>query len=423
MTNPSKQKNHLLYKIFSAIILGFLLGWATSGVSLFHVPLVEIYDLLGKLFLNALSLVVVPLVATSIITGTARMGSDAASGRLGLITFAYFFATMLLATCTGSIVANLADPGAYATSLLEHLSLSKGNEAFLHAASGTVFQKVSDIFFNIIPSNILLVASQGKILGLIFFSLLFGFSISRIEREESAVILNFFRAFFHTMMRMTVLIMKALPFGVFALVAKFAASGGLKTIPPLFAYFGTVVGALLIYSAVLLPLILWIVGRINPLRHVRAVAPALFTAFSTSSSLAALPITIECMEERANVPNRITSFVIPLGVTMNLSGSALYQCVSVLFIASVYGVSIGWVEQILVIFLSFVSSIGLAGIPAASLISIVMILNTLHVPAEGIGLIIAVERILDMCRTTVCVFGNTCCCALVARSEKALVQP
>jgi proton glutamate symport protein len=211
--------------------------------------------------------------------------------------------------------------------------------------------------------------------------------------------------------------MKVLPFGVFCLVGKVFATTGFESLKSLLFFFITVVTALAFFMFVVLPLVLKFIGKVSPLAHFRAMAPALVTAFSTSSSSASLPVTLDCAEKRAGISNRICSLVLPLGISLNLAGSALYECVAAMFVAQVYGIEISIATQFIVVSLALITSMGVAGIPAGSLVAVIVILKALGLPAEAIGLFIAVDRLLDMCRTTVNVFSDSCCAALVARSE------
>lgn len=411
-------KNQILLKVFLAIILAVIAGWLTGPEShILGVKYVRIFGLIGQLFLNALTLVMVPLVVSSIITGTARMGGERSFGTLGAKTFGYFIGTSLLAILVGLFFSILIAPGASSVPLTSIAEAGRMTEITAQTLQGDGFDKISQILFKIVPSNIFAVASQGQMLGLIMFSLLFGYFISKIESHAASILLGFWQGIFQIMMAITHLVMKALPFGVFGLVAKVIATTGFEAFQSVALFTTTVILSLLAYSLIVLPLLLTFVANVNPIAHIRGVFPALLTAFSTSSSAASLPITIECVEQRVGVSNRICSFTVPLGTSLNLSGSALHQCVAVLFIAQVYGIDLSPLTLCVVALMSLLTSTGMAGIPSASLISIVVILNTIAVPAEGIGLILAVERILDMCRTTVSVFGNTCCAVLVARSE------
>jgi Na+/H+-dicarboxylate symporter len=219
------------------------------------------------------------------------------------------------------------------------------------------------------------------------------------------------------MLQLTHLILKCLPFGVFFLVAQVFAESGLKSLGSLGLFTLTVLLGLMLFVGVGLPLLLRCIGGVNPRRHFQAMGPALITAFSTSSSSATLPVTMDCVEKRAGVSNKICSLVIPLGTSINMSGSALYECVAALFVAQAYGLELTLMAQLAIVILSLVMSMGVAGIPSGSLVAIVAILKAMGLPMEGIGLFIAVDRMLDMCRTTVNVFSDSCCAVLIARSE------
>ncbi len=397
--------------VFAAILLAILIGtWTGTDKGIFGVTFYSIYDLLGTIFLNALTLIVVPLVSSSIITGVARIGNDEDFGRLGFKTFSFYIGTIVMAILIGLIFVNLIKPGSVET-IPELTKHDHVEQLMQHEPS------VTEVLLQIVPSNVLHAFSEGQMLGLIFFSLLFGYALSKIEAHPSSVVFGFFQGVFQAMIQITHLIMKFLPLGVFCLVAKTFAATGLESLRALALFFITVLLALGFFMFVALPFLLKVIGKFNPLHHFRAMAPALITAFSTSSSSATLPITIDCVEKRAGVSNRICSLVIPLGTSMNMSGSALYECVAAIFVAQAYGVELSFATQFVVVLLALLTSIGVAGIPAASLVSIVIILKAVGLPAEGIGLFLAVDRILDMCRTTVNVFSDSCCAVLVAKSE------
>ena len=422
-------KNSMLLKVFIAIILAVVAGLLTGPKSgIFGITFLQIYNLIGQLFLNALSLVVVPLVSASIIIGTARMGSEQSFGTLGLKTFGYFILTSLLAIVIGLTMAIIIEPGTsqdQASVLSSHVDSSRLDE-IKSQTEGNAFQKIEQILLKVIPSNIFAAAAQGQMLGLIIFCLVFGYFISKIDAHTSAILLGFWKGVFQIMMQITHLVMKVLPIGVFGLVAKAIATTGVETIGAVAYYFITVLAGLAVYALIVLPLMLKFIAGVNPAAHIRAMFPALVTAFSTSSSVATLPVTIDCVEKRAGVSNRISSFILPLGTSINLSGSALYVCAGVMFIAQAYGVHLSLPSLFVVVLLTLLTSLGSAGIPSASMISIVVILQALGLPADGIGLIMAIERILDMFRTPVNVFGTSCCAVLVARSEgekDILVQP
>lgn len=254
-------------------------------------------------------------------------------------------------------------------------------------------------------------------LGLIFFSLIFGYCLSKVDSKNGSILMGFWQGVFLAMIEFTHIIMKCLPLGVFFLVAKVFAESGFKSLQSLGVFTLAVLLGLLTFVFVGLPILLKTIGKVSPRRHFKAMGPALITAFSTSSSSATLPITIDCVEKRAGVSNKICSLVIPLGTSINMSGSALYECVAAVFVAQAYGIEMTLMTQFTVVLLSLITSIGVAGVPSASLVAIIAILKAIGLPIEGIGFFIAVDRILDMCRTTVNVFSDSCCAVLVATSE------
>lgn len=412
-----------MFKIIFALILACLVGyWSGSEKSLFGVPLVELYGLIGELFLNSLSLVVVPLVASSIILGAARMGGDDSMGKLGIKTFASFILITTLGVLVGYAVVTTLSPGMVETqtvlsSQTLDLPLHSKMQTLQQFSEGGAFIKFKELILKLLPSNIFAAASQGQMISLILFCMLFGYFSMRIETQASNVMMTFWRALFQIMMKMTQFFMKALPIGVFGLVAKVVATAGLETFQSVAWFSMTVIVALALHAGIVLPFLLRFLAGINPLAFLSAMSPALLTAFSTSSSAAALPVVLESLEKRAGISNRICGFSVPLGTSISLSGSALYECIVVFFVAQFYGVELSISSQILVVVMSIITSFGLAGIPSACLIAVIVILQTIGLPAEGIGLILAAERILDMFRTAVNVFGNSCCAALVAKSE------
>lgn len=408
------------WKVFIAIILGMIIGSLTQhGATLFGLDLFNftfpIYNICGKIFINALTLVVVPLVSSSIITGIARIGNESAFGRLGGKTFGFYLGTSLLAILIGLFFVNILKPGFAISpeSMPTHANIASIQE---HLVSQET-PKFAELLLQIVPSNIIDTFSKGQMLGLIFFSLIFGYCISKIESHTSTILLGFWQGVFQAMIKFTHIIMKFLPLGVFFLVAKVFAEAGFKSLQSLGLFTLAVLLGLGTFMFVALPLLLKIIGRVRPGRHFKAMGPALITAFSTSSSSATLPITIDCVEKRAGVSNRICSLVIPLGTSINMSGSALYECVAAMFVAQAYGIDLSFTTQFIIVFLALITSIGVAGVPSASLVAIIAILKAIGLPIEGIGMFIAVDRVLDMCRTTVNVFSDSCCAILVARSE------
>jgi proton glutamate symport protein len=412
-------KLKLHWQILIALALAVIAGHYTAPESsLFGVRVQDVYGFLGSLFLQALKMLIVPLILSSIITGVAGIGGGGAMGRLGGKTLLYYLVTSTFAILAGLVLVNTIRPGIVGGApAREVLALNAEGPEVSAQVEGRGVGDVADIFLRMIPTNIVAAAAEGRMLGLIFFGLLFGFFMTRIEGSPAVVLKDLWQGVFAVMMRITEWVMRFAPVGVFALVAKVVASTGFAAFAPLLSFFLTVLAALATHFLVTLPLLLLLVGRVNPLRHYRAMAPALLTAFSTASSSATLPITMDCVENRAGVSNRTSSFVLPLGATVNMDGTALYECVAAMFIAQAYGVQLGFTEQFSVVLLALLTSIGVAGIPAASLVAIGIILTAVGLPLEGIGLILAVDRVLDMCRTGVNVFSDSCGAVLIGRIE------
>jgi Na+/H+-dicarboxylate symporter len=399
-----------------AVIVGQLTGMDTS---ILGIRFYDIYTFLGTLFMNALKMLIVPLIIASIITGIAGLGDNGAMGRLGGKTLLYYLTTSLLAIVVGLLLVNILAPGIVdGEPAREILPLEADTTADIAArVEGRGAGDVVEIFVRMVPVNIVAAAAEGQMLGLIFFSLLFGYFMTRISGPPAQMLKDFWEGVFAVMMKITDWVMLFAPVGVFALVAKVVASTGFAAFQPLLTFFLTVLGALALHMLVVLPLLLWLLGRVSPLRHFQAMAPALLTAFSTASSSATLPVTMDCVENRAGVSNRTTSFVLPLGATVNMDGTALYECVAAMFIAQAYGLELDFATQFTVVLVALLTSIGVAGIPAASLVAITIILTAIGLPVEAVGLILAVDRILDMCRTSVNVFSDSCGAELIGRLE------
>ncbi len=412
-------KLKLHWQIVIALVLAVIAGTLTGvDATVLGVSFYSVYEFFGTMFLNALKMLIVPLVVSSIISGMAGASQSDAFGRLGIKTLAYYMTTSLLAILVGLVLVDLFAPGIVdGKPAREVLGMSADTSNMLALTAGKGVGDVVEVFLRMVPTNVIAAAANGQLLGLIFFSLLFGFFMTRIHDQYAETMRNFWQGIFEVMMRITNWIMKFAPIGVFALVAKVVASTGFGAFIPLAVFMLTVLSALAVHVFITLPLLLKFIARVNPFRHYRAMAPALLTAFSTSSSSATLPLTMECVEKNAGVSHRTTSFVLPLGATVNMDGTALYECVAAMFIAQAYGLELTFATQFTIVLIALLTSIGVAGIPAASLVAIVVILAAIGLPAEGIGLILAVDRILDMCRTSVNVFSDSCGAVIIAKSE------
>jgi proton glutamate symport protein len=398
-------KLKLHWQILIAIILGIIWGFAFPSSVNYISPL-------GDLFLQALKMLIVPLVLTSIITGVTGISSGSNLGRLGLKTIIYYMGTSLAAILTGLILVNLIKPGI------------GSNLGFKESIDNLGITNVSlqQTLMNIIPSNIVKSLAEGEMLAIIFFALLFGYFITKSESHSKEFLTNLFSSLFEVMMKMTMFVIKFAPLGVFGIIVKLtvqqSAQGKLfEVLGHLGIYMATVLIGLLLHLFVTLPLMLKFIGKVSPLKHFTALREVILTAFSTSSSNATLPLTIEAVELNCGVSNKISSFTLPLGATINMDGTALYECVAAMFIAQAYGIELSFAQQAIVVFTALLASIGSAGIPMAGLVMMSIVLSAVGLPLEGIGLILAVDRILDMCRTVVNVFSDTCGAVIIASSE------
>ena len=397
------------WQILIALLAATLAG-SVFGNQVSHVEFV------GELFLKCLKMIIVPLIATSIISGMAGISTAGNLGRMGAKTFSYYMSTSLLSILTGLLLVNLIQPGVGAQLGLRLSPDERLAESVARFGDSPV-AAVQRLLLDIVPSNPIAAMAEGNILQLVFFSLLLGFFIRKLPDPMRGPLTGLFQSVFQTMMKLTHFVLLFAPVGVFALVANVVATTGLEVFKDLGLYTLTVFCGLVIHAVVILPAILLLVGRTGPVAHAQAMAPALLTAFSTSSSSATLPVTMESLEQRAKVPNRVTSFVTPLGATVNMDGTALYECVAAMFIAQAYGIELGFGQQLLVVITALMASIGAAGIPMAGLVMISVILTAVGLPLEGLGLILAVDRVLDMCRTAVNVWSDSCGAAVVARGE------
>jgi len=373
---------------------------------------------MGDLFLRALSMIIVPLILLSITTGVASVGSSGNLGRIGLKTIGFYILSTLAAILTGFILVSLIKPGTGA------------DLGFKAPVVGIV--DASDSFgqtlVKIIPQNIFEALAQGQMLSIIFFSILFGFFMTKIAEKSRNKLSDLFNAALDVIMRITLFVIKFTPLGIFSITAKVIAqqveigNEVSEVVGRLGLYIVTVLSGLLFHGIVTLPLFVKFLGRVNPIKHFRNMATPLLTAFTTSSSNATLPLTMEAVEDKDGVSNKIASFTLPLGATINMNGTALYECVAVIFIAQAYGIDLTLGKQVVIILTALLAAIGSAGIPMAGLVMMAVVLKAVGLPLEGIGLILAVDRILDMFRTAINVYGDTCGAVIVAKSEGEVLK-
>ncbi len=410
----------LHWQIAIALALAALVGWlAEESTTLFGASLLDIFDFFGGLFLNALKMVVVPLILSSIIVGVGNMASQGAFGRVGGKTLGFYLATGLLSILTGLVLVNVIAPGEAESARALAAALPDASQV-MDKVEGRGTGDLLEVIKRAVPSNIFQAALEVQLLALIFVGVVFGYFMSRLKGPAGETLNNFWVGVHDVMIMITMWIMRFAPIGVFALVGKTLIVSGFAALEALGLFFLTVLLALAVHFAVWLPLLLRLFGGVAPYAYYGRVAPAQLTAFSTASSSATLPVSMNSAEQ-AGVSKRVTGFVLPLGATVNMDGTALYECVVVIFIAQVYalvsGVEFGIAEQFIVVLLALLTSIGVAGIPAASLVAIALILPAVGLPVEALAIVLAVDRILDMCRTAVNVTSDLTITALVARTE------
>ncbi|MCC6679818.1 MAG: dicarboxylate/amino acid:cation symporter [Phycisphaeraceae bacterium] len=396
-----------------------------------------IFDLIGDLFLNGLRLIIVPLVTSSIVLAVIGIGRAEGLGRLGLRTLTYYLCTSLLAIMLGLTLVDLVRPGVGS----DGLGILQGKDLTAFAEDqATIEQKVGgrggsdflDVFRQMVPPNVVAAAAEGQLLGLIVVSLISGYVLVRLPGEHTKAMIDLVQTVYDLTLKVTDIVLALAPIGVMALIATTIGEQVARLWPDsrliefvwgIVSFAAVVLAALAIHMGVMLPAILLLLGRVNPLRHYQAMAPALLTAFSTASSSATLPVTMECVEQRAGVPNKTAGFVLPLGATVNMDGTALYECVAAVFICQAFGVHLSFGQQFLIVMVALLTSIGVAGVPAASLVAIMVILQGVQkqLPADapaliaGFGLLFVFDRPLDMCRTAVNIFSDSCGAVVVGK--------
>ncbi len=414
----------LHWQIVIALGLAVLVGWLVDPSGAVGKPMLAVLDVIGQLFMNALKMIIVPLIVSSLIVGVAAAGGTQGLGRLAGKTVFYYMVTSLLAILVGLILVNLLTPGiVHGVSVKELVGATASQVQELHSKlGGRDASSLIDVLLSLFPPNIIAAATNnGQMLGVIVFSLLYGFFLTRISEAYAEAQYNFWHGMQEIMMKIIELIMRVAPLGVFALVTKVLLSIPANQWDIILQSLGlfavSVLAGLAVHMLVTLPLLMSLIGRVNPWRHYQAMAPALLTAFSTASSSATLPITMECVQKNAGVSERTASFVLPLGATVNMDGTALYECAAAMFIAQAYGIDISFTTQFIIVLIALLTSIGVAGIPAASLVAISIILTSIGLPLEGIALLFATDRLLDMCRTAVNIFSDSCGAVIIARTE------
>lgn len=399
------KKMQLSTKILIGLAAGIFVGILLQGSPAVADTWIKPF---GTLFLNLIKMIIVPLVLASLVVGTCGLGDVRKLGRIGGKTVIYYLLTTAFAVTIGLIMANIFNVGAGFTLPSE-----------IKAAEAQKIPNIIDTFLNIIPTNPVKALADGNMLQIIAFALIIGSGIVVLE-DKGKPLYDFFDSLTEVTYKITTGIMNFAPYAVFALITPVIAANGPKVLLPLLSvilivYAGCVLHAVLVYSSTLA-----ILGRFSPLKFFKGIFPAQAIAFTTCSSSATLPVNMKCTEENFGVPKSISSFVLPLGATINMDGTALYQGVCALFIANVFGIDLTMTQQFSIVLTATLASIGTAGVPGAGLIMLTMVLQSVGLPLEGLALVAGIDRILDMARTTINITGDSACAVIIASSENEL---
>ncbi|WP_175988143.1 dicarboxylate/amino acid:cation symporter [Bacillus sp. Marseille-Q1617] len=402
-------KFNLTTKIILALILGALVGLALNifAKDVFDILDPYLFTPLGKIFLNLISMLVVPIVFLSIVLGSAGLGDPKKLGRIGLKTIVYFLLTTCIAIVIGLTLANVIDPG-----MVEGIDRNQAEEFKSEEAP-----PVGETIMNIIPKNPLTAMTEGNMLQIIAFAIFIGLGLTALG-EKTKGILKLVEQGNELMMYLVTLVMKFAPYGTFGLIASAIGSQGMSALKAMWLYFVVVLAALIIHAIITYGGTILLLAKKNPFWFFKNFSPAMSVGFSTSSSNATLPLSMEVAQERLKVSKPVSSFVQPLGATINMDGTAIMQGVATIFIAQVYGIDLTLEQLVTVVLTAVLASIGTAGVPGVGLILLAMVLSSVGLPVEGIGLILGIDRLLDMARTAINISGDAACALFVSESEK-----
>ena len=414
-TEKTKKKIGLSTQIFIALLLGALLGvvihyWIPSSYIKDTVIVEGVLYVIGQGFIRLMQMLVVPLVFCSLICGSMAIGDTKTLGKVGVKTIGFYLVTTALAVCVALGSALLINPGLG----LDMDAVQKGT-----VSSTTEATSLVDTLLNIIPKNPVQSMANGDMLPIIVFALFVGIMLAKLGTRGS-VVANFFSQFNDVMMEMTMAIMKIAPIGVFCLIARTFATVGFSAFAPMLKYMGNVTLALAIQCLVVYQILLFVFTRLNPFKFIKKFLPVMGFAFSTATSNATIPMSIDTLSKKMGVSKQISSFTIPLGATINMDGTSIMQGVAVVFIAQAYGIPLTMGNLATVVVTATLASIGTAGVPSVGLVTLAMVLNSVGLPTEGIALIMGIDRILDMIRTAVNITGDAVCTTIVCHQEGSL---
>jgi len=391
------------------MLIGLIIGSIIDSDSTFY----SISTTLGVIFIKLLKMITIPLIFTSILTGITSISDFNQLGRIGFKTISYYMLTSLFAIIIGLGLTNILKPGnsyahSEATKVYDYSNLNTPDSTL-------------DIFVRMIPTNPIAAATEGDMLSIIFFTILLGIAITKLPKAHKEPLTSFFESLFQAIMNLTQMIIKLSPIGVFGLIVKTVSTSNLDLFYSIGKYMITIAIGLSIHVFIVLPMLFFILTRINPLKHFKAMSSAMATAFSTSSSSSTLPVTIKCVNENVKASKEVSGFVLPMGATINMDGTALYECAGVIFISQILGIELTITQQLIVVITALLASIGAAGIPSAGLVMIFIVTQAVGFRNEDVALIIgamlAVDRPLDMFRTMVNVTSDSIGTAIIAHSE------
>ena len=411
----AKKKLGLSTTIFISLIVGALFGvaihyWMPESYFRDTILVEGIFYVVGQGFIRLMQMLVVPLVFCSLVCGSMAIGDTKNLGKVGVKTIGFYIATTALAVIIALTTAYVIDPG---------IGLDMDAIQVAEVASSTSSTSIVDTLLNIIPKNPIGSMASGDMLPIIVFALFVGVMLAKLGNKAD-VVATFFSQFNDVMMEMTMAVMKLAPIGVFCLISRTFATVGFAAFKPMLKYMGSVSLALVIQCFIVYQVLLFIFTRLNPMKFIKKFAPVMGFAFSTATSNATIPMSIDTLNKKMGVSKQISSFTIPLGATINMDGTSIMQGVAVVFIAQAYGIELTMANLATVVLTATIASIGTAGVPSVGLVTLAMVLTSVGLPTEGIALIMGIDRILDMLRTAVNITGDAVCTTIVCHQEGAL---
>lgn len=406
MAKKNTLTKRILLGLFLGAVLGIILSFLPSSYIKDTILIDGIFSAVGRIFISAIKMLVVPLVFISLVCGASSIGDPQKLGRVGVKTLSFYLITTCIAISLALLIGSIINPG-----IGLDLSDIVKQEPTIGASKSFV-----DVLVGMVPTNPFKSLAEGAMLQIIVFALLTGVSLSLIK-DKAQQVLDMFNALNELMMKMVMMIMMVAPYGVFALITKTFATVGFQAMVPLLKYMIAVLLALFIHVIITYMGMLRGVGKLKPIQFFKNFAPAMGVAFSTATSSGTLPVTLETAEERCGVSKNIASFTLPLGATINMDGTAIMQGVAVIFISQVYGIDLSITALLTVVLTATLASVGTAGVPGVGLITLSMVLQSVGLPIEGIALIIGIDRLLDMTRTVVNITGDAVCTILISKSE------